>query len=856
MAEEVKIKAAGKPGFFKRLVNSTAPARAVDFIAKRPLPVKIGLIAGFLIALAAAVYFLAPDLFLKSIQIKTAPPFSESGVKAIGAAAIEKEFRDIEDKGAEYMESAEGLERLARLYLAAMRAKSGLKLYRHVEENMRAAVKKGLSIDKAAAVRLTLAHDAAERFDVEEVRFVTENVFNETNFPPSLCATRPECDLIAAELVLAASTPEKTLSTEARVRELADRYMKSVIESKTAGKGGKLLATVTAARLYIALAEARDMLAETASFEAPAAEEAEAAREARGHVARADLLYSEAENILRGAIMASGSFDNEDGLAVTQMALGRTLVARPGGGSERLTEAIRLFESVKNANLGARAVEEIRFFNGEAYRLRRAPGDAAKAKGMYSTLGALQSFPGTRFAAKLRIAEMKSDDQDYLGAMEDLIRLMEWDKSQPPYKKTIATEREVALAFRPVITFLVGLEEGKSAPRDEDYKSAIRIYAALRDYINWTRDKLALTFSLARLYEEAAASQPIEDSRRKQDYLSKAAELYFEAVDSDELGALLTSEQAEDVFELAAEAYFQARDFTQSIHVSSEAMSRKPSTRYGSRHLHRTGLAFSALGMYDNAVAAFDENARTYDTAESYMSMIEMAGAYRARGREGDSLRAEETLKRILSHDKVNPESMIWKKALFQLGDLYLKTGREAEAGKLLEVGIERYPSDPLALDGIYYLASSAFGAGDYAKARELFEKSRLVTSTDQAGLTYQKKIYAAYMIGQCLIYEGKFAEAVDAFREARRLFPDHPLSVWAFFQMGNAYARMAAVATGKEAERYYKDALSAYQDGKLRLNKLPADAFRDMPSGFGKEFWDGVITELETSLSSLSGKE
>lgn len=827
---------------------------AGKFTGRKRLYVLYGLFVAA--ALAALGWLVLPYVIPPSISSVEEQILEKYDLRGLGSAGFRTEYAFLLERGSEYLTTVEGKVRLARLLMHAMELKPGIDAYRTVEDFITEAEGGGLPLENAADLRLEHARGALLRGDPEELEFTAERMLTADNFPEEYRKKNPDSNMVIADALLETADPSQTVSVEERVYGLIEDYRESALAGTGVSPAKKLSVETECVELIIRFARNRDRLSRSALVRLSGLGALNAEEESRAHRAKADGYFKRAEEILRDVVSKEKLFGDEaEAYDRVKFLLGQVLLERPGKGETRLTEAARLFSSLSGPPGGARMYEEARFFHADALRRRGAPGDEVKAEAMFREMLSGDVYPGTRYACTLRLAQMKTATGNYLEALEDINGLIKWDREAAPFRKDLLGRRDVEEALRPIIRFLSGMEENVSEPGEADLLQVVEIYRALRDYLGTPSDRLKYTGLLGGAYLRLADKAGAE-SEKGDVYEITAGEMYREILRDDEMRRLLSDRHREEMTDRALEAFFAGRHYPRVVTVAREAMEAKPSSRYRSRYLHRLGYSYQSLGLFDNAVDAYEENMEKYDTAESFHSMIERARCFVDRGGDNDSDLAEEALREIINHPEIDPRSEIWKQAVFMLGDLYLSLGREEMAAEYFETGIDRFPGDPLALGGIYLLASSRFSKGDYQGAREFFEKTKAIKAADDQGLLRRKKIYSTFFIGECYFSEGKYLDAVQAFRYARRMFPEHPYTVWAFFQIGNAFGRLAAYETDDyKRERLYEQALDAYQDGKLRLNKLPERSLKELPRELGRDFWTGVLSEMESGIKTLSGK-
>jgi arylsulfatase A-like enzyme/Tfp pilus assembly protein PilF len=138
------------------------------------------------------------------------------------------------------------------------------------------------------------------------------------------------------------------------------------------------------------------------------------------------------------------------------------------------------------------------------------------------------------------------------------------------------------------------------------------------------------------------------------------------------------------------------------------------------------------------------------------VAMLNLANAYRNRGRTDDALAALEIFKGAL---KVNPRN---PQAWYQLATLYLDLGQRAMAETTFREAIQANPKMGAAYNA---LGAIAFTRGDLDEAEKLIRKALELEPEVQAG---------RFNLARVLDARGRPDEAEALYREELQVYPDH----------------------------------------------------------------------------------
>ncbi|HEY1685860.1 MAG TPA: tetratricopeptide repeat protein [Tepidisphaeraceae bacterium] len=313
----------------------------------------------------------------------------------------------------------------------------------------------------------------------------------------------------------------------------------------------------------------------------------------------------------------------------------------------------------------------------------------------------------------------------------------------------------------------------------------------------------------------------------------------------------------------AIDLYDQAGDIQRTISALETFVNERPDDALTPTALLRLGRAYQAGGQFDKAIDTFTRNQFRYpNTLAASKSAVPLAQSYIAKGPDNFP-KAENVLRSVLENNPLlTPKAEEFKQALFELGQLYYRTGRYEEAVGRLQEWTERYPTNPQMAQVLFLMADS------YRKSALLLDAqiaAAPATSTTQPApdiaeetaahrsrLTKAKQFYdrlvdwyrdktpdsdvdalqlklAHFYRADCVYDLGDYAEAVKLYDEAAFRYQDDPSALAAYVQIVNAY-----VAMGKTQE-----AKAANERAKWLLRRMPPDAFSDNGLGMPRKYWD-----------------
>src|SRR6266850_2895185 len=260
---------------------------------------------------------------------------------------------------------------------------------------------------------------------------------------------------------------------------------------------------------------------------------------------------------------------------------------------------------------------------------------------------------------------------------------------------------------------------------------------------NSARAEAYYSFTLGHIYEQQyeATSSP--------EFATKSIEAYKKAYALDP--------KSQVIGERLAEMYWKAQRIHDAVIEAQEILKRDPDNVQSRRllgriYLRSLGDVSAGNGQPETVNRAIEQyrEINRLDPSDTE-SALWLARLYRLKN-EHD--KAEQVLRNIL---KTDPENEL---AVEQLTQLLMDEGKSAEAVALLE-GIAGHSPSPVLLD---LLGDAYTQVHDLAKAEQAYRKAQ---ELDPSELSHQRGL------GQTLLAEEKYAEALAVFQKLSDLMPD-----------------------------------------------------------------------------------
>jgi tetratricopeptide (TPR) repeat protein len=304
--------------------------------------------------------------------------------------------------------------------------------------------------------------------------------------------------------------------------------------------------------------------------------------------------------------------------------------------------------------------------------------------------------------------------------------------------------------------------------------------------------------------------------------------------------------------------YEQAANLQSVVAALELFVAERPDDALAPDAMLKLGQAYQVAGLFDKAIKAFQQNQFRYpQSLAASKSAVPLAQAYVAQGPEGYA-KAERVLLAVVDNNPLlTPEAQEFRQALFELSQLYYRTGRYEEAITRLDEMTRRYPDDQRIGQIVFLmadsyrksagqldtvrLASATVGADDavspdrsnadaaeavaaknerLAKARELYDKvvdlyRALPPDRDLDKLYYK---LSHFYRADCLYDLGDYDQAIRLYDAAAFRYQDDPSALSAYVQIVNAYCALGKIEQAKTAN----------ERAKWLLKRMPAESFSE----------------------------
>jgi tetratricopeptide (TPR) repeat protein len=333
--------------------------------------------------------------------------------------------------------------------------------------------------------------------------------------------------------------------------------------------------------------------------------------------------------------------------------------------------------------------------------------------------------------------------------------------------------------------------------------------------------------------------------------------------------------------------YDRAGAIPQAISALELFVAERPDDGQAPDALLRLGRAYQAVGQFDKAITAFQRNQFRYpQSLAASKSGVPLAQAYIAKGPESYA-KAEKVLLAVVENNPIlTPDAEEFRQALFDLSQLYYRTGRYEEAVARLEETTQRYPKDERTAELVFLMADSyrksaiLLAAKDQATAALPLNPAQQVTAAANAitslvstnpsdaaaqaaaqaeaaaarkdRLSKAKRLFdrvielnheavpsrdldklylklSHFYRADCLYDLGQYEDAIKLYDAATLRYQDDPSAVAAYVQIVNSYCALGRM----------NDARTANERAKWLLRNMPARAFEDGKVSMPKQYWD-----------------
>ncbi len=335
----------------------------------------------------------------------------------------------------------------------------------------------------------------------------------------------------------------------------------------------------------------------------------------------------------------------------------------------------------------------------------------------------------------------------------------------------------------------------------------------------------------------------------------------------------------------AADAWDRAGSHELAIKAFSEYANGRPSDARSAAARLRVAQAHQAIGEFAPAAEVYRTLiADNPQSGERVRSIVPLARTLLADGDTGNDDEADRLLRMAVSGTVMPPDAPDFRIALNELGSLYLRTGRYAQAIERLTESLDRYPTGgptdgALGVDAVRLKLADALrlSAKEIAEtlrgAMPQNERDALVAMREKrlrdAHAMYEEICAAAvlreekrlgvseraavrnsfFYRGDAAFDLGEYDAAIEAYDVAANRYAGDPASLVAMIQIVNAYAQ-----TGRMEE-----ARTANERARQRFRELPPEAFNrpDLPIDRAHwERWLDSSADLASRIERASAPE
>ncbi|HTW95698.1 MAG TPA: tetratricopeptide repeat protein [Tepidisphaeraceae bacterium] len=362
--------------------------------------------------------------------------------------------------------------------------------------------------------------------------------------------------------------------------------------------------------------------------------------------------------------------------------------------------------------------------------------------------------------------------------------------------------------------------------------------------------------------EESIADAPaVEQIRRAQQVRQFRTQAGDSCIAYSRALILLDDKAYGDALWRGIDLYDKAGDLQSAIAALELFVHERPDDKLAPDALLRLGRCYQAVGLFDKAIDAFQQNQLLYPKSlAASESLVPLAEVYIAKGPDYYG-KAEATLESVIeNNDMIDPSAEEFHQSLFELSQLYYRTERYEDAIAKLEEMAKRYPTDPrmpqitfLMADSYRKsaslldasLASAQTGPAAQAEVADLItaKRDRLAKAKslyDQVIDLYQASPPTAsqdqlylklshFYRADCLYDLGQYADAIKLYDTAAFRYQDDPSALAAYVQIVNAYCALGE----------FDNARTANERAKWLLRRMPPQAFQDGSFSMPKKYWD-----------------
>lgn len=508
-------------------------------------------------------------------------------------------------------------------------------------------------------------------------------------------------------------------------------------------------------------------------------------------------------------------------------------------------------------------------------RIAQDRADPQQASSFYQVI--LTSHPDARVAPLARLGRamcrvMLRQDEPALADMEQLTREILSRSSRAKFKA------DVLAGFRLAAAALANRENFGGALEVMTFEQQLQpevpagFFARLADVYEKRAEQIEKSAQIA------APADRIRKQQQARESLVKAADAYVAfsraqtVADDRSHGAALWR---------GIELYDRAGSTLAVISTLELFVAERPEDPLAPDALLRLGRAYQAAGQFDKAIAAYQRNQFRYpQSLAAIKSAVPLAQAYIAKGPDAFA-KAETVLLGVVDNNAtITPDSQEFRQGLFELGQLYHRTGRFEQAVRRLEEFTARYPNDDRLTQLLFLTADSYRKSADRIATKPVADPSKpggdgaAVVSADQVPfdpaeatrarqdrLERARELYdrvietwrgrtpvtdldklqlklAHFYRADCLFDLARYPEAIQLYDAAAFKYQNDPSSLTAYIQIVTAY-----VAMGQPEQ-----ARAAIERAKHLSGQIPDSAFAEGSFAMPRQYWEQQLKWMSES--------
>lgn len=368
------------------------------------------------------------------------------------------------------------------------------------------------------------------------------------------------------------------------------------------------------------------------------------------------------------------------------------------------------------------------------------------------------------------------------------------------------------------------------------------------------------------------------------DYLRRHARAITSTDPSSAASSLWT---AADSYDRAGDLDEARKAFADYAESASDVDPQKPAAKFRLAQVYQARRDYpSAAALYRALIAARDAQGSRSTSGGNVSgtgswadaSMVPLAKCLLADTDPANDTEAEQLLVSVVDGSTMSPEAAAYRDALVELGIMFSRTGRHADAVGWLEMAAKRAPNDK-RIDAIRFRLADAHRLEAISIARTVstqklpqtqadeLERQRVehlraartlydtvrtaLESKDPRTLSGLERIHlrnAYFYVGDCAMEMREFETAIAAYDAARLKYADDPASLVAMAQIVSAYAAQEKWAEARTANERARQQLARFPDSAWTAPDLPME----------KRHWERWLearTVLEQRASTRPGE-